>query len=1031
MKLKHIILGVLFLLSETVVYAQSVLVKGKVLDENNQPLIGATVTEMGTPKNGTVVDMDGNFQIKVSSPNAKLSVSYLGYQKQIVNVKKKNDLFIVLKPNSKGLDEVVVVGYGQQKRITMTGAANTIKAEDIKRVPVGNINNVLAGRLPGYFSMQKSGQPGSDAAAFYVRGVNSLNGDNSPLIIVDDIEYSASQLSQLSANEIESITILKDASTTAVYGLKGANGVIVIKTTRGALGRPTINFTSEVGFSQVIKMPTVMDAYTTASLYNEVLLNDAYGESEQPKLQFSSSDLKLYRNGRDPYGHPNVDWVNTVLAKRAPMERYSIDIRGGNRLVKYFTSVAYYNQGGLMKHYSPYLAGDDADNNYYYHRYNFRSNLDFTPTQTTHFRVDLNGRFETQNEPKGAISGDLFSEVKNYSILTAYAMPLTLPNGKSSYGSYPGVSTASPVNPISRYANSGYVRRYWNNFNIVLSGDQKLNFITRGLAVQGLISYAGNFNQYRTLTRNPGSLPAYQYDGNNDSYIARNGGSQKFQKYSAGSGTDADNYTINYRLQLNYDHVFNEIHHVYGMALVNRESYVNDNGSSKLPVNEQSTTLRGGYDFMHRYMVEFNAAYNGNDKFVGKKKFGWFPAVSAGWNISEESFCKKRFPVFDLLKIRASYGLVGSDNSYSKVQNTTDVIWGGSANAWGATTTEGSLVYPDATWEKERKADIGLDINMWNSRFTFSADYFHNVRYDQLIAAGDVPAIIGQNLPQRNDGQTTNNGFDGETNYQGKAGEVDFNIGGTFSYAKSKIDYISEAPAYSYQAQTGKRIGLKLGYHCIGFYQQSDFDSNGNLKSGIAYPTWSSNLQPGDLKYADLNKDGIINEADETYISKPDIPTFTYGITMSVSYKGFSINLLWQGSAGYAIPNMGGNLVPFTNNIQEIMLDRWTPQNTNARFPRLGITTWDNNNYNVHHSDFWYINASYFRLRTAEIAYQIPQRWLYNVTKNVVKSVRIYLTGYNLFNFTNLNKLSMDPEASDSNAYPTQSSYMLGIQCAF
>ena len=342
MNAKNIILFLLFLFVGTTIYAQNEkVIKGQILDEKGEPLIGATVQEAGNQKNGSIADLDGNYQLKVKDLNGQLIISYVGYQTLTVNVNGRPIVNINLLPDAKGLDEVVIVGYGQQRRITMTGAASSIKAEEIKRVPVGSINNVLAGRLPGFFSVQRSGQPGSDAADFFIRGVNSLNGDNKPLIIVDDIEYSYDQLAQLSANEIESITILKDASTTAVYGLKGANGVLVVKTTRGQEGKPTINFTAEAGFNQAIKMPTVLDAYTTASLYNEAQLNDAYGLGEQPVLQFSPEDLALYRNGKDPYGHPDVDWVNTVLAKRSPSMRFAVDIRGGNKFVKYFTSLAY------------------------------------------------------------------------------------------------------------------------------------------------------------------------------------------------------------------------------------------------------------------------------------------------------------------------------------------------------------------------------------------------------------------------------------------------------------------------------------------------------------------------------------------------------------------------------------------------------------------------------------------------------------------------------------------------------------------
>lgn len=1027
MKVKNIILFLLFLFLGATIYAQNTVVRGKVLDENGEPLVGATVQETGNKANGTIVDVNGDFVLKVKSLNGKLTVSYVGYHTLEESMGNRSFIKLVLAPDSKGLDEVVILGYGQQKRITMTGAASSIKAEEIKRVPVGSINNVLAGRLPGFFSVQRSGQPGADAADFFIRGSNSLNGDRKPLIIVDDIEYSYEQLAQISANEIESITILKDASTTAVYGLKGANGVLVIKTTRGQEGKPTINFTAEGGINRAIKMPTILDAYTTASLYNEAQLNDAYGLSEQPVLQFSPSDLEFYRNGLDPYGHPNVDWVNTVLAKQSSSARFSIDIRGGNKFVKYFTSLAYYTQGGMMKHYAPIQPGEDVDNNYYYRRYNFRSNLDFTPTKTTSIRLDLNGRFETQNTPAGSVKGSLFDEIKNYSILTPYAMPLTLPNGKPSYATHPGVDTSNPVNPIARYANCGYKRYYKNNFNVLLSAEQKLDFITEGLSAMATVSYAGNFNERRELTRSV-DLPAYLYDPDNNSYIARGGGSKKFPTYSLGGNDDTFNYKVTYQGRLNYDHTFNATHHLYMLYLISRQSYINQKNLSD---NDQSMTWRLGYDFKHRYMVEFNVAYNGNDRFVGKKKFGWFPAVSVGWNLSEETFFKSAFPFFDLFKLRASYGLVGSDNSFGKDKNTTDVIWKGGGNPWGNTTTEGELVYVDATWEKERKLDVGLDMNMIDGRLRFTIDYFRNQRYDQLIASGDIPAIIGQTLPKRNIGKSENSGFDGELNYRGSIGDFSYNVGTTFSYAKNKVVYVSEAPAYPYQAQTGHRIGTKLGLKCVGFYQQEDFDENGKLKEGIPAPAWASNLQPGDLRYADLNGDNFITDADKTYISKPDTPTCTYGITLGGSWKGLSFNMLWQGAFDYAIPNMGGNLIPFVNNMQELMLERWTPQNTNARFPRLGITTWENNNYNTHLSDFWYLDASYIRLRSAEIAYQLPQDWLRKTTKDIVKAVRLYVTGYNLLNFSNLTKLSMDPENTSSSVYPTQASYMFGVQCAF
>jgi TonB-linked SusC/RagA family outer membrane protein len=1029
MNSKSIIILLLICLftGQTVFAQEQITVTGTIVDRDNEPLAGVIVQDAGDLKVGVTTDIDGNFTVKVSNANTSLKVTYLGYITQTVPLKGQRSISVILEADSKGLDEVVVVGHGVQRRITMTGAASTISAEEIKRVPSASINNVLAGRLPGVFTQQRSGQPGADAADFFIRGANSLSGDNQPLIVVDDVEYSYEQLAQLSANEIESITILKDASTTAIYGLKGANGVLVITTSRGREGKPTINVTMEGGLNRVIKMPKVLDAYTTASLYNEAQMNDAYGLGEQAALQFSAEDLEFYRNGRDPYGHPNVDWVSELLNRTSNTMRYGIDIQGGNNNVKYFTSLGYYNQDGIMKEFTPIQPTEKSVNpNYYYRRYNFRSNLDFTPTKSTSIRLDLSGRFETQNSPAGALSGSIFDELKNYSLITAYAMPLTLPNGNPSYANHPGAAAGFPGNPVVRYGNSGYNRTYKNNYNIAVNVKQQLDFITQGLSVLGSVSYAAVGQEVRNLIRTASMIPAYTYNPTDDTYLPRSSGSTRWPPYAAGGSDNTSNYTVTYQARANYDRTF-AFHHVYAMYLLSRRTYIDQ---YYLSDNDQSMTWRLGYDFNKKYLFEFNMAYNGNDRFAGDRKFGWFPAVSAGWNLGEESFFQEIFPFINLFKIRGSYGLVGSDASFTKDRNTADVIWSSGMNPWGNTSYEGELVNVDATWEKERKFDVGLDANLFEGKFRLMVDYFYNYRSDQLITFGDVPAIIGQTLPKRNIGESSNRGWDGEFTWRNKAGQLNYSLGGTFSYARNRIEYISEAPAYPYQARSGSRIGLDLGYHCLGFYQLDDFDANGRLKEGIPAPAWASNIQPGDLRYQDMNEDGVIDEADQTYLSKPNLPTCTYGINTGLSWKSWSFNMLWQGSFDYAIANMGGDIIPFTNNLQEIHLDRWTPTNTNARFPRLGITSWDTNNYSTHRSDFWYLDASYIRLRSMELAYQIPQNWL-EKTIPAVRALRLYATGYNLLNFSNLNKLGTDPEGVDSTIYPTQSTYMLGVQIGF
>ncbi|KAA6349792.1 TonB-dependent receptor SusC [termite gut metagenome] len=1010
----------------------SALVKGKIVDENGEPLIGVVIMEDKNLSNGITTDIDGMFRITMKNPNNKLLIKYLGYHAKEVFALEKPDLgTIQLELDTRKLEEVVVVGYGLQKRITNTGSVSAIQAEEIKTVPTSSIQNTLVGRLPGFFSQQRSGQPGQDAADFFIRGVNSLNGDATPLIVVDDVEYEYSQLAQLSANEIESITLLKDAATTAIYGLRGANGVLVVTTTRGKIGKPRINVTAETGISRVIRMPSYLDSYTTAMLRNEATINDSYGLSTPLVIPFTENDLKLFRDGSDPYGHPNVNWVDELLNRQSSQSRYVIDVSGGNEKIKYYTSLGFYNQNGILKYFEPTLATDDVDNNYYYKRYNFRSNLDISPIKTLKLRFDVNGRFETVNNPGGIHnSRGLFEELNKYAYLAPYAMPLRNPDGSYGYSSH--MDGNSVVNPVSRLANGGYKREFRNNFNIIIGADQRLDFITPGLSAKVNVSYAGNYNENRNLTRDLNALPAWKYDSETGNYLIRNAANYRLPIYNLAYSNGTFNNAITIQGMLNFDQTFNGGHRVYGLVLVNQQS---KEDKEKLKKNYRGFTFRGGYDYKQKYLVEFNLARNGNDRFRKDKRYGIFPAVSVGWNIAEENFFKDAAPIFDLLKIRGSYGIVGSDVSY---QNTygdkveEEIKYTVGSNYYGSTTAEGSLVNPFVTWEKERKTDIGVDINLLKGKLTLTADYFYNFRYDQLISQGDVPLIIGQSLPKKNMGETENRGFDGMLNYKDKVGSVNVGVGFNISYAKNRIIYVSEAPDYPYQAQTGSKIGLKQGYQCIGFYQLNDFDENGNVKSDIAKPSWSV-IQPGDLKYADMNKDGIINEADKTFLSKPNLPTTTYGLELSAGYYNFSLRALWQGAFDYAVYIYAEGSDAFNSNLIPWHLDRWTPQTAfTATYPRLGLDTNVNNISWKTESDFWMHDASYIRLKSLELAYQVPSEWLRS-KQPYIGAVRLYLTGYNILNFTHMGKFQQDAEVANGtgNAYPNTANYNIGIQIAF
>ncbi|HEX6426876.1 MAG TPA: TonB-dependent receptor [Niastella sp.] len=1023
--MKYIIMLLLFTLGGAIlVQAQTSTVAGQVVDEKKQPVGGATIVEIGDERNVVVSDGDGRFQIRLRTNSNKLTVSTIGFQTQTIAVNNNNALTIHLVNDTKGLEDVIVVGFGRQKRITSTGAVSSIKGDEIKTVPTASVQNTLAGRLPGFFSQQRSGQPGADAADFFIRGVNSLNGDNKPLIIVDDIEYDYTQLSQLNANEFESISILKDAATTSIYGLKGANGVLVVTTLRGRIGRPRINFTTEAGVTRVIRMPTFLDAYTTALLRNEGTMNDAYGQSQTPVMPFTPDDLQKFKDGSDPYGHPNVNWTEALFNNSSTQGRYNVDVSGGSPLVKYFISLGYYTQNGILKDVKP--IGDYVNTNYFYRRYNYRSNLDITPTKTLKIRLDMNGRFETINNPGGVIEKDgLFYELNAFRYMAPYAMPLVNPNGTYGYASHLGAVTGGgATNPIYRLANGGYKRNFNNNYNIIVGADQRLDIITRGLSAKVNVSYAGNNNETRNMTR--GGMPTFKYISATNSYA----GGGRVPVYNVSSVSNALNATTILQASLNYERTIDD-HHVTGLFLINQRNFVKE---ANIPINYRGTTARVDYDFKRKYLLGITVARNGNDLFQENKRYGIFPAVSWGYNLSEEPFFHKLFPVFDLFKIRGSYGLVGSDASFpntvtSEIQYTTT---GG--NYYGNTSVEDSLVNPNVTWEKERKTDLGIEVNMFNGKITFSGSYFYNYRYEQLIPQGDVPLAVGQILPRKNIGKSENKGFDGMLTYRDRSGQFDYSISANASYAVNKIIYVSEAPDYPYLAKTGRPIGVlgSLGYDNIGFYQQEDFEADGKVKKSMAAPVWSV-IQPGDLKYADLNGDGVITDADKTYLSKPNLPSTNLGAEFTVGWKGITLRALVQSAFGYAVQvTAEGAGDAFNGNLRPWNLERWTPATAaTATYPRIGLNTNVNNISYITVSDFWFVNTWYVRLKSLEMAYQLPASWIRRT--RVVQNARVYVTGYNLINIQDMGKFQQDAEIANGtgNAYPNTTNINIGLQLGF
>lgn len=1001
--------------------AQNRSISGIITGENG-PLQGVTVVEKDVQGNGVATNTDGRFLLNLKGRGQVIIVSLVGYLTQEINIAGRTTITVNLKDDVKGMEDVVVIGYGRKTKITNAGAVSSVSGAEIRKNPSSSIQNTLAGRLPGFTTQQRSGQPGADAAQFFIRGVNSYTGSNTPLVIVDDVEYNLSRVGQLDPNEIESISILKDASTTAIYGIRGANGVLVITTRRGVTGRPQINVRSELGLSQNIFKPKILGSYDVA-----VLTNEAYANSGIPLL-YSPRDLQLYKDGSDPFGHPDVDWYETLFNKTSKQIRNNIDFSGGTESVKYFVSLGQLWQNGLLKDFSK---ASEVNNNFYYKRYNFRSNLDIQATKNLKVRLDITGIFDERNQPNtNSPNGNgLFGELMSYGYLRPNAYPVYNPNG--TYGWNRDIIT---LNAVGRIATQGYTRNYNNELNIVFRPEQKLDFITKGLSAYGLISYASSQSSTRGLARSNINFLSYYFNSLDSTYTPSNTNLFRIPQFNLTGGGNNVVKKTNIQGGLNYQRSFG-VHNVSALALYNRVSDIN---GVVVPVNTKGITGRISYDYNRRYLLEAVAAYNGTDQFAEGRRYGWFPAVSAGWNVSEEKFFRKTLPVFDLFKIRGSYGLVGLDGNLG-VYAYDQVYAGSTGYNFGLTSTptngiiEGTLGNNTITWEKERKMNIGVDLTLFKNHLSITADYFDNNRSDILTTRQSVPLLIGIGLPPKNIGKTNNRGYDGEITYRNATKNFSYSARGTFSFAKNKIVFQDEAnPRFPWLARTGQPIGQPFGYIFDGYYA-SDAEL-ANPKT----PKPTTPVFPGDIRYRDLNGDAIIDAFDQRPIGKPNLPQTTLGLNLSVAYKNISFNMFLVSAMDYTLQLNGEAIATFNSNFQPIHLGRWTPQTAaTATFPVLrfpsSVTSNPQANTSQSQSTFWQISdAKYLRLKTAEIGYDLPQSWLKAIN---VKSARIYANGYNLLTFTNVTKrFQADPEVNSNGIirdYQNQRIFNFGANVSF
>lgn len=1009
------------------------------VSDANGPLPGASLYEKGLLQNGGGTDNNGQFTLTLRKSNV-LIVKMVGYlSKEVTVAPNARSLSVQLAEDTKGLEEVIVVGYGTQKKLTNTGSVSSITSKELKQNPTTSVQNSLVGRLPGFFSVQRSGQPGLDASQFFIRGVSSyvgvnaangssssvagttaLGSSNNALIIVDDIEYNMGDVQRLDPNEIESISILKDAASTAIYGLRGANGVLVITTKRGQSGAPSINLRQEFAAQSWSYRPKFLNSFESATLLTESEVNGG-----QSTTTFTQADLDLFKSGADPYGHPDVDWWGELTEKSAPQMRTNIDISGGSNTVKYFISGGYVSQDGMFKNFGKYSGFNNA---FWYSRYNFRSNLDIQANKNLSFRVDVSGRFGQTNAPRN--NGTIYSTpgllMTELFILTPYAYPIYNPDG--TFGENKISNAASNI--VGKLSTHGYRRTYANDLNAVFGATQKLDFLAEGLSAKLTVSYASNQSYWKQLERS--SFPSYYYNPETGAYRLVTPNLYRLPPLALSTSATVDNLALKVlQLQptLNYDHYFGD-HRVYATALIDQKSDVGRDDTN-LPWVYRRYTGRAGYNFKQKYLIEFVGGYNGSDRFESAKRFGWFPAASVGWNVAEEKFFHKALPFVDVFKIRASHGLTGNDGvagNFGYVYQQTYTTANGSTQFGqtpGTTSTgitEGRLANLNVTWEKDLQTNVGLDLNMFKSKLNIVVDRFYGKRYDILTNRSSVSGIFGASLPPVNLGIVKRNGWDGEISYRSKIKEFNYNVNATFSFTKNTILEKDEAqPRYPWLAETGHSIGQNFGYLFEGFYSAADI-----VNPDIAKPV----IKPraGDLKYKDVNGDLIIDAYDRQAVGKSSLPVNVLGLNLGFNYKGFGLNLAFQGSYDFSLA-LNSEGLGF-NNFQPIHLKRWTPATAaTAEFPAMGGTLI--NDARTNFSDFWLINAWYIRLRTAELSYQLPDKWIKPVG---LKGVRLYTNGNLLFTKTNVNeKYQIDPESvgGANTGYPAQRTFNLGLNVSF
>ena len=1017
-------------------------ISGRVTDIKGEPLIGVNVTVDGDA-NGSITNMDGLYEIFVTKKSVVLKFTYIGFKTSEIRTNASTNIYdVTLEEQVNELEETVIVGYGTQRKISNIGAQSSMKMEDIK-TPSASLTTTLAGRLAGVVAVQRTGEPGKDAADIWIRGISTPN-TSSPLVLVDGVERS---FNDIDPEDIESLTTLKDASATAVYGVRGANGVILIKTKPGKVGKPTVSADYYESFTRFTKMVDLADGITYMNAANEAMRNDGIA------TKYTEDQIRNTIAGKDPYLYPNVDWLKEIFNDWGHNRRVNVNVRGGSEKVAYYASVSYFNETGMTvtdKNINTY------DSKMKYSRYNFTTNLNIDVTPTTKVEIGAQGYLGEGNYP-AISSADLYNAAMSISPVEYPKMFFV--NGEAYV---PGTSTNNNFNnPYSQATRRGYDNLTKNQIYSNLRVTQDLDMLTKGLKLTAMYAF-DVYNEIHVHQDRAESTynfldTSVPYDMNGQPILQRIYEGSNVLSYKQETSGNKKTYL---EASLNYDRTFNDDHRVSALFLFNQQSkllYPKGTLEDAIPYRMMGIAGRATYSWKDRYFAEFNIGYNGAENFSPKHRFGTFPAFGVGWVVSNEKFWQPLSKAVSFLKIRYTDGKVGnsevSDRRFMYLDQMKEngdygYKFGPNGTKWAGYETVNMAV--DLIWEESRKQDLGIDLKLFNDDLSIVFDLFKERRENILLKREhSMPSFLGYNTsaPYGNIGIIENKGFDGTIEYNKRINK-DWVIAlrGNVTFNKDKwIQGELPEQKYEWMNQYGRNINGAKGYVAEGLFTQAEIDDMARWESLSAankaitpkpFASQFGTVKAGDIKYKDLNNDGQIDAYDQTYISRGDVPTTVYGFGFTVGWKDLSVGMMFQGVAGAERVLNGSSINPFnggggSGNLYSNIDDRWTEENPdqNAFYPRLsyGSETTSNIN-NFQKSTWWVRNMNFLRLKTLQISYNLPKPW---VNKVHLKNAAVYVMGTNLFTLSRF-KL-WDPELNTDNgaSYPNTTSYSVGINFTF